>query len=60
VSTANTAYPNLAAALQGKHPQDLVNVLRVAYDNINALQSQLQQHDATIAELQAAVKKLQP
>jgi hypothetical protein len=58
MSTPNERYPNLAAQLAGKHPQDLVNVLRIAYDNINAVNAIAQQHEQTIADLQAQVKKL--
>lgn len=34
-------YPNLSSRLTGKHPQDLVETIRILFDNLNTVQNQI-------------------
>jgi hypothetical protein len=45
---SNPNYPNLASRLQGKLPQEAVDVIRLMNDNIGTLMSQLQAAKASI------------
>jgi prefoldin subunit 5 len=54
MSTNN--YPNLSSVLVGSQPQDLVNVIRILYDNVNSLKADIAAMQQQIAALQTATK----